>query len=148
MSACHFLGVPNSNVTLTANGTGALNKLFSLICRLNPPESLVGFSINLTIEKMINGVYEVVANSSITRVEFSLSPLTTSDAGMYRCLLDLRQDVISYQETFEDLLTVSVISKRTKLFNTSMLQCLSSIDTLVAACDCCFLFALHIIALV
>ena len=121
-SACHFLGVPNSNVTLTDNGTGALNEPFSLICILNPPEGLVGFSINLTIEKMINGVYEVVANSSITSVEVSLSPLTTSDAGMYRCLLDLRQDDISYQGTFEDLLNVSLISKRTELFNTSM-QC-------------------------
>ena len=119
-STCHFLGVPNSNVTLTANGTGTLNEPFSLICRLNPPEGLVGFSINLTIEKMINGVYEVVANSSITSVEVSLSPLTTSDAGMYRCLLDLRQDIISYQETFEDIINVSLISKRTELFNTSI----------------------------
>ena len=139
LSACHFLGVPNSNVTLTANGTAALNEPFSLTCRLNPLESLVGFSINLTIKKMINGVYEVVANSSITSVEVSLSPLTTSDAGIYRCLLDLRQDVISYQETFEDLLTVSVISKRTELFNTSM-KCLSSIDTSVAVT---VVFCLH-----
>ena len=74
-------------------------------------EGLVGFSKNLSIERLINGTYEVMENSSGTSVELPLLPLTTSDAGTYRCFFDLRNEVIGYQKTFVEFLNITISSK-------------------------------------
>ena len=76
------------------------------------PEGLVGVSLNLTIEKLANGTYEVLEYSTGASVDISLSPLTTSNAGLYKCSLDIRLDAIGYQRTFDDFLNITVTSKK------------------------------------
>ena len=109
-SVYHFVDVPDYDVTLTANGTGNLSEPYSLICRVNLTHSLIGFSMNVTIEKLSNGTYEVLEFTTGSSVEVSLSPLTTSDAGMYRCSADVRHDVIDYQRELNNFINISVTS--------------------------------------
>ena len=82
------------------------------MCSVDLPEGLVGVFLNLTIEKLANGTYEVLEYSAGTSVIVSLSSLTTSDAGMYKCSLDIRLDAIGYQRTFDDFLNITVTSKK------------------------------------
>ena len=77
---------------------------------MNLPDDLIGFSMNVTIEKLSNGTYEVLKFTTGTSVEVSLSPLTTSDAGMYRCSADVRHDVIEYQRKLNNFINISVTS--------------------------------------
>ena len=79
---------------------------------MNLPEGLVEVSLNLTIEKLTNDAYEVLDYSTGTSVVVSLSQLTTSNAGMYKCSLDIRLDAIGYQRTFDNFLNITVTSKK------------------------------------
>ena len=108
--AYHFIDVPDYDLTLTANETGNLNEPYSLICRVNLADGLIGFSMNVTIEKLTNGTYEVLQFTTGSSVEISLSSLTNSDAGMYRCSADVRHDVIEYQKKLENFINISVTS--------------------------------------
>ena len=106
----HFVDVPDYDVTLTANGTGNLSEPYSLICRMNLADGLIGFLLNVTIEKLSNGTYEVLQFTTGSSVELSFSPLTTSNAGMYMCSADVRHDIINYQRKLKDFINISVTS--------------------------------------
>ena len=77
---------------------------------MNLADGLIGFLLYVTIEKLSNGAYEVLQFTTDTSVELSFSPLTTSNAGMYRCSADVKHDVINYQRKLKDFINISVTS--------------------------------------
>ncbi len=88
-----------------------INDGYSLTCTVTTAEGLIGFYANLTLEKMTDNGYKVLEYSTGTNVTVDLSPLTTSNAGMYKCSYDVRQDTINYQRIFEDFINISITSK-------------------------------------
>ena len=106
-----LLDIPNAIVTLSAIGTGMINDGYSLTCTASIADNLIGFYTNLTLEKMTDNGYQVLNYSTGTTITVDLSPLTTVDAGMYKCSYDIRQDVINYQMISENFTNVTVTSK-------------------------------------
>ena len=107
----YLLDILNAIVTLSAIGTGMINDGYSLTCTVSIADNLIGFYTNLTLEKMTDNGYQVLNYSTITTITVDLSPLTTVDAGMYKCSYDIRQDVINYVGIFEDSMNIEIISK-------------------------------------
>ena len=104
--------ISDAVLTLAANGTGTLSKSYSLTCTATINEDLIGFSNNITLEKVTDDGYVVLDYSTSTSsIAVDLSPLTTADVGVYRCSFDSRQADINYQRTYEQLLNISVTSK-------------------------------------
>ncbi len=99
-------------MTLSVNGSGVLTEDYSLTCFVVFTEGLIGFTNNLTLEKMTDNGYEVLdystTNSSIT---VDLSPLTTTDTGTYRCSFNTIQDAISYERMIEESTNITITSK-------------------------------------
>ena len=103
-------------MTLSANGSGFLTDDYSLTCSVLFTEGLIGFTSNLTLEKMTDNGYEVLNYSTtISSITVDLSPLTTTDTGTYKCSFNTIQDAISYERTFEDLTNITAISKIAKI---------------------------------
>ncbi len=88
-----------------------INGGYSLTCTVSTAEGLIGFYTNVTLEKMTDNGYEVLDYSTGTTVTVDLSPLTTTNAGMYKCSYDTRQDTINYQRIFDKFINISVTSK-------------------------------------
>ena len=106
-----FADIPDALIVISSNGTGNLSQPYSLTCVVSVNEDIVGLSTNLTLEKMTDNGYEVLEYSTSTSVTVDLSPLTTSDVGMYKCSFDTRQDAINFQRTSEKLINISVTSE-------------------------------------
>ena len=98
---------------MSSNGTGNLSQPYSLTCVVSVNEDIVGLSINLTLEKMTDNGYEVLGHSTGTSVTVDLSPLTTSDAGMYMCSVDTVQDDIDYQTAYEEFINITIAGEIT-----------------------------------
>ena len=106
-------------MTLSANGSGVLTDDYSLTCSVVFTESLIGFTNNITLEKMTDNGYEVVDYSTtISSITVDLSPLTTTDTGTYRCSFNTIQDAISYERTFEESINITATSKIVKIIHT------------------------------
>ncbi len=88
-----------------------INDSYSLTCTVSTAEGLIGFYTNLTLEKMTDNGYEVLDYSTGTTVTVDLSPLTTINAGMYKCSYDTRQDTINYQRIVDDFINIYITSK-------------------------------------
>ena len=106
-----FLDIADAIVKLSASGTGMINDGYSLTCTVSIFDSLIGFYTNLTLEKMTDNGYQVLDYSTGTNITVDLSPLTTVDAGMYKCSYDIRQDDNNYQSIFEDSININITSK-------------------------------------
>ena len=106
-----LLDIPDAIVTLSAIGTGMINDGYSLTCTVSIADNLIGFYTNLTLEKMADNGYQVLDYSTGTTITVDLSPLTTVDAGMYKCSYDIGQDDINYQLIFENFTNITVTSK-------------------------------------
>ena len=106
-----FLDIADANVTLSASGTGMINDGYNLTCTASIFDSLIGFYTNLTLEKRTVNGFQVLDYSTGTNITVDLSPLTTIDAGMYKCSYDIRQDDINYQRIFEDSMDINITRK-------------------------------------
>ena len=99
-------------MTVSANGSGVLTDDYSLTCFVLFTEGFIGFTNNITLEKMTDNSYEVLDYSTtISSITVDLSPLTTTDTGTYKCSFNTIQDAISYERTFEDLTNITITSK-------------------------------------
>ena len=105
--------IPDAIVTAIGGGSGILTEDYSLTCSVQLTEGLIGFTNNLTLEKMTtDDNYSVLDYSTTTSsITLDLSPLTTTDTGTYKCTFYTVQDTINYERTFEDSTNVTATSK-------------------------------------
>ncbi len=99
-------------MTLSSNGSGVPTEDYSLTCSVVFTEGLIGFTNNITLEKMTDNGYEILDYSTtISYITVDLSPLTTTNTGTYRCSFNTIQDAISYERTFENSTNITITSK-------------------------------------
>ena len=120
-------------ITITHTGSGNISDNYTLMCSVDIVDDLLIIQVTITFSKVTNGSSEVLSGKESlgdTTITAYFTPLRTSDSGIYRCSVDIRQAVINYQDVFYELFTINTTSKS----NVCVSVCVY-VGVSVCACD-------------
>ena len=92
------LDIPVPVVTFTATPSSQLvGESLVLNCAVDVLDDLYNINVDVRIVKSDGQVIANDTGSGNTTVNYTLNPLSSSDAGGYQCLVNIMQDDIDYQ---------------------------------------------------
>ena len=107
-----FLDLPVPAILLTDTGSDVAGELYTLDCIVDVLDNLYNAIVTVNLTRVGDSTILASAKGSgDISTSYPITILTTSDAGMYLCIVNIYQPDINYDVTYTEYINVNVTSK-------------------------------------